>query len=85
MVDTNEKLRHLDCAKLLLQEDIYCPKFWIQDMLWDSLYILAEPFLTRWPLNKFVREKALQVTMEHIHYEDEVSRYITIGGVGKVM
>ncbi|XP_050285981.1 beta-amyrin synthase-like [Quercus robur] len=74
------KVRNL-CAK----EDVYCPKFWIQDMLWDSLYILAEPFLTRWPLNKFVREKALQVTMEHIHYEDEVSRYITIGGVGKAI
>ncbi|KAL0010292.1 hypothetical protein SO802_005400 [Lithocarpus litseifolius] len=44
----------------------------------------AEPFLTRWPLNKFVREKALQVTMEHIHYEEEVSRYITIGAIGQM-
>ena len=71
--------------KLLLQEDIYCPKPWIQDMLWDSLYVLTEPFLNRWPLNKFVREKALQVTMKHIHYEDEISRFITVGVVEKVM
>ena len=54
-------------------------------MLWDSLYILIEPLLTRWPFNKLVREKALQVTMKHIHYEDEISRYITIGVVEKVM
>ncbi|XP_062078521.1 beta-amyrin synthase-like [Humulus lupulus] len=45
----------------------------------------AEPLLTRWPLNKLIREKALQVTMEYIHYEDENSRYITIGCVEKVL
>ncbi|KAJ0020613.1 hypothetical protein Pint_32436 [Pistacia integerrima] len=30
-------------------------------------------------------KKALQVTMEHIHYEDENSRYITMGCVEKVL
>ena len=72
-------------VKLLLQEDIYYPHPLIQDLLWDSLYIFTEPLLTRWPFNKLVREKALQVTMKHIHYEDENSRYITIGCVEKVM
>jgi beta-amyrin synthase len=75
----------IDYAKLLLQEDLYHPHPLIQDLLWDSLYIFTEPLLTRWPLNKLVREKALQVTMKHIHYEDENSRYITIGCVEKVM
>ncbi|KAK4588480.1 hypothetical protein RGQ29_019470 [Quercus rubra] len=74
------KMRHL-CAK----EDLYYPHPWIQDMLWDSLYVLTEPLLTRWPFNKLVREKALQVTMKHIHYEDEISRYITIGVVEKAI
>ena len=74
-----------DYVKLLLQEDIYYPHPLIQDLLWDSLYIFTEPLLTRWPFNKLVREKALQVTMKHIHYEDENSRYITIGCVEKVM
>ncbi|BBG98696.1 hypothetical protein Prudu_008174 [Prunus dulcis] len=73
-------VRHL-CAK----EDIYYPHPWIQDIMWDSLYICTEPLLTRWPFNKLVREKALQVTMKHIHYEDENSRYITIGCVEKVL
>jgi len=72
-------------AKLLFQEDIYYPHPLIQDLLWDGLYIFTEPLLTRWPFNKLVREKALQVTMKHIHYEDENSRYITIGCVEKVM
>lgn len=68
---------------LLIQEDLYYPHPWIQDLLWDSLYVLSEPFLNRWPLNK-LREKALETTMKHIHYEDENSRYITIGCVEKV-
>ncbi|KAI7998671.1 hypothetical protein LOK49_LG10G01171, partial [Camellia lanceoleosa] len=68
------------CAK----EDLYYPHPLIQDLLWDSLYITTEPLLTRWPFNK-LREKALAKTMEHIHYEDENSRYITIGCVEKVL
>ncbi|KAK7824326.1 beta-amyrin synthase [Quercus suber] len=72
-------------GKSWLSEDLYYPHPWIQDMLWDSLYILTEPLLTRWPFNKLVREKALQVTMKHIHYEDEISRYITIGVVEKAI
>ncbi|XP_011085901.1 beta-amyrin synthase-like [Sesamum indicum] len=68
------------CAK----EDLYYPHPLIQDLIWDSCYVLTEPLLTRWPFNK-LREKALQVTMKHIHYEDENSRYITIGCVEKVL
>ncbi|XP_031402856.1 beta-amyrin synthase-like [Punica granatum] len=73
------KARHL-CAK----EDLYYPHPLIQNLLWDSLYIFTEPILNRWPFNK-LREKALQVTMKHIHYEDENSRYIAIGCVEKVL
>ncbi|KAK3427918.1 hypothetical protein EUGRSUZ_F04043 [Eucalyptus grandis] len=65
------KVRHL-CAKAM------------QDLIWDSLYIFTEPLLNRWPFNK-LRGKALQVTIKHIHYEDENSRYITIGCVEKVL
>ncbi|RVX03813.1 Beta-Amyrin Synthase 1 [Vitis vinifera] len=73
-----KKVRHL-CAK----EDLYYPHPLIQDLMWDSLYICTEPLLTRWPFKK-LRKKALEVTMKHIHYEDENSRYITIGCVEKV-
>ncbi|KAM3749780.1 hypothetical protein ACB098_05G211900 [Castanea mollissima] len=72
------KARH-QCAN----EDMYYPHPLIQDLLWDSLYILTEPLLTRWPLKKLVREKALQAAMKLIHYEDEVTRYITTGVVEK--
>ncbi|KAK7331841.1 hypothetical protein VNO80_28582 [Phaseolus coccineus] len=78
--NTWNKARHT-CAK----EDLYYPHHWIQDLIWDSLYVFTEPLLNRWPLNKLVREKALQVTMNHIHYEDENSRYIAIGCVEKVL
>ncbi|KAM6555120.1 hypothetical protein CsatB_015882 [Cannabis sativa] len=72
--------RH-QCSK----EDLYYPPHWIQNFLWDSLYLCTEPLLSRWPLKKIIREQALQVTMKHIHYEDENSRYITIGCVEKVL
>ncbi|CAN4096433.1 unnamed protein product [Withania somnifera] len=72
-----KKVRHV-CAK----EDLYYPHPLVQDLMWDSLYICTEPLLTHWPFNK-LRNKALEVTMKHIHYEDENSRYITIGCVEK--
>lgn len=66
------------------QEDAYYPRPLVQDVIWDCLYIFTEPLLTCWPFNKLLREKALAVAMKHIHYEDENSRYITIGCVEKV-
>lgn len=66
-----------------MQEDIYYPHPLLQDLMWDSFYILTEPLLTRWPFSK-LRDKALKTTMNYIHYEDENSRYITIGAVEKV-
>nr|TKR79745.1 hypothetical protein D5086_0000270070 [Populus alba] len=71
------RVRHL-CAK----EDNYYPHTSIQILFWDAIYTFGEPLLTRWPFNK-LREKALDITMDHIHYEDESSRYITIGCVEK--
>ncbi|XP_037492224.1 lupeol synthase-like [Jatropha curcas] len=70
-------VRHL-CAK----EDLYYPRTFVQTLLWDVLYNFAEPLLNSWPFNK-LREKALNQTMIHVHYEDEVSRYITIGSTEK--
>ncbi|KAM6562845.1 hypothetical protein CsatB_022843 [Cannabis sativa] len=71
------KMRHV-CAK----EDNYYPHGKVQRLLWDCVYYLAEPIINTWPFNK-IREKAVQRAMEHIHYEDENSRYITIGCVEK--
>ncbi|KAK3428105.1 hypothetical protein EUGRSUZ_F04220 [Eucalyptus grandis] len=66
------------------QEDLYYPHHLVQDLIWNSLHIFTEPFLNCWPFNK-LRERALQVTLKHIHYEDENSRYITIGCVERVL
>lgn len=66
------------------QEDLYYPHHFLQDMMWDSVYIFGEPLLTRWPLNKLIRKKALQITMKRIQYEDENGRYIDNGCVEKV-
>ncbi|XP_075674232.1 cycloartenol synthase-like [Castanea sativa] len=68
------------CAK----EDLYCPHSKVQDMLWDCLDKVAEPLLMQWPFSK-LRQKALDTVMQHIHYEDESTRYICIGPVNKVL
>ncbi|KAH7564890.1 hypothetical protein ACOSP7_021221 [Xanthoceras sorbifolium] len=68
------RVRHL-CAK----EDLFYPHSFLLDVFLDGLYLASEPFLTRWPFNKLIREKALKQVLEYIHYEDESSRYITAG------
>ncbi|KAI8565908.1 hypothetical protein RHMOL_Rhmol03G0297400 [Rhododendron molle] len=68
------------CAK----EDLYYPHPLVQDLLWVSIDKVVEPILMHWP-GKRLREKALRVAMEHIHYEDENTRYICIGPVNKVL
>ncbi|KAF2290132.1 hypothetical protein GH714_003331 [Hevea brasiliensis] len=68
------------CAK----EDLYYPHPLVQDVLWALLDKFVEPILLRWP-GKRLREKALHVAIEHIHYEDENTRYVCIGPVNKVL
>lgn len=55
----------------------------VQDILWATLHKFVEPILMHWP-GTLLREKALNTTMQHIHYEDESTRYICIGPVNKV-
>ncbi|KAE8665058.1 Lupeol synthase [Hibiscus syriacus] len=66
------------------KEDLYYPHPLIQDLTSGVLYHVAEPILTRWPFTK-LREKALEVAIRHVHYEDENSRYLCIGCVEKVL
>ncbi|KAB5514803.1 hypothetical protein DKX38_028709 [Salix brachista] len=72
------------CAKVGKLEDLYYPHPLVQDALWALLDKTAEPVLMHWP-GKKLREKALHTAMEHIHYEDENTRYICIGPVNKVL
>jgi len=53
-------------------------------MLWGFLYKVGEPLFASW-LFSILREKALKVTLEHIHYEDQNSRYLCIGAAEKVI
>lgn len=66
-----------------VQEDLYYPHPLVQDILWASLHKLMEPIMMHRPAKK-LREKAVRIAMEHMHYEDENTRYICIGPVNKV-
>ena len=55
----------------------------MQDMVWEFLHHVAEPILKRWPFS-MLREKALKAAIDHIYYEDENTRYLSIGSVEKV-
>ncbi|KAI4307893.1 hypothetical protein L6164_031020 [Bauhinia variegata] len=74
------QVRHR-CAKV----DRYYSHDLVQELFWDTAYAFTETLFMRWPLNKLIRKKALQITMNHIHYEDENSRYLTIGSVEKIL
>ncbi|MCL7052276.1 hypothetical protein MKW94_017426, partial [Papaver nudicaule] len=67
------------------KEDLYCPRPPVQKLAWNFLYTCIEPILSRWPLSKLVRDKALSLTIKRIHYEDENSRYTTLGAVEKAL
>ncbi|CAN1340500.1 Lupeol synthase [Linum perenne] len=66
------------------KEDVYYPHPLIQDLTWGFLHHFVEPVMKRWPFSK-LRDKSLKVAMEHVHYEDENSRYLCIGSVEKVL
>ncbi|CAI0553329.1 unnamed protein product [Linum tenue] len=66
------------------KEDLYYPHPLVQDLTWGFIHHFMEPLLTRWPFSK-LRDKALRLAMEHIHYEDENSKYLCIGSVEKVL
>ncbi|XVE78775.1 hypothetical protein DITRI_Ditri14bG0005000 [Diplodiscus trichospermus] len=68
----------------IAKEDLYYPHPLVQDLTWGFLYHVAETFLTRWPFS-MLRDKALKVAIQHVHYEDENSRYLCIGCVEKVL
>ncbi|KAG6627902.1 lupeol synthase-like [Carya illinoinensis] len=65
-------------------EDLYYPHPLIQDLLWGFLHHAVEPLLTRWPFS-LLRDKALKAAIDHVHYEDENTKYICIGSVEKVL
>ena len=65
------------------QEDVYYPHPLIQDMLWGFLHHVGERLLNCWPFS-ILRQKALEITINHLQYEDENTRYLCIGTVEKV-
>ncbi|KAG6673257.1 hypothetical protein I3842_16G101900 [Carya illinoinensis] len=66
------------------KEDLYYPHPLLQDLAWDFLQHVAEPLLKRWPFS-WVRERAIKAAIGHVRYEDEISRYLCIGCVEKVL
>ncbi|KAL8499866.1 hypothetical protein ACS0TY_019752 [Phlomoides rotata] len=79
-----QSLRSYSRRAFPVVEDLYYPHPFVQDILWTTLHKVVEPVLLRWP-GKKLTEKSLRTVMEHIHYEDENTRYICIGPVNKVL
>ena len=67
-----------------MQEDNYYPHGRLQRLMWDGFYYIAEPLLNS-RIFKRMRENSVQKALDHVHYEDENSRYITIGCVEKAI
>ncbi|KAI3443471.1 hypothetical protein Pfo_000136 [Paulownia fortunei] len=77
-----EKINWNKARKTCAKEDLYYPHHLIQDVIWEFLHNVAEPVMTRWPFSR-LREKAMKVAMEHVHYKDKNSNYLCIGCIEK--
>ncbi|CAL4983941.1 unnamed protein product [Urochloa decumbens] len=73
------KARHT-CAK----EDLRIPRPWVQSAVWACINKVVEPMLNYWPFTK-LRGTALEELMNHIHYEDETTKYIGACPVNKAL
>ncbi|GMH42745.1 hypothetical protein BSKO_10664 [Bryopsis sp. KO-2023] len=79
-VDAYDSIDWNGCRNLCAKEDLYYPHPWIQDAVWLALH-KAERFLQ----GSWLRKKAMAEVIDHIHYEDENTRYVCIGPVNKVI
>ncbi|CAJ1951644.1 unnamed protein product [Sphenostylis stenocarpa] len=79
-----EQINWNKARNTVAKEDLYYPHPLIQDMLWGFLHHVGERFLNCWPFS-LVRQKALEIAINHVRYEDENSRYLCIGSVEKVL
>ncbi|AQK58449.1 Camelliol C synthase [Zea mays] len=66
------------CAK----EDLLYPRTFVQNVIWTCVNKIVEPLLNLWPA-KMLRDTALKNIMNHIHYEDESTRYLCVCPVNK--
>ncbi|XP_061362064.1 lupeol synthase [Gastrolobium bilobum] len=82
--DPYDQINWNKARNTVAKEDLYYPHPLIQDMLWGFLYHVGERFLNCWPFT-MLREKALEIAINHVRYEDENSRYLCIGSVEKVL
>ncbi|GMN56818.1 hypothetical protein TIFTF001_025932 [Ficus carica] len=83
----NEPYHEINWSKArntVAKEDLYFPHPLVQDMIWGFLYHVAEPILKLWPFS-MLREKALKVAIEHVHYEDAVSNYLSVASQEKIL
>ena len=66
------------------EEDLYYPHPWIQDLIWSGLSKVEQTLVKTSP-GMWLRDNACKLALEHVHYEDENTRYIDIGPVNKVL
>ncbi|KAL0741319.1 hypothetical protein Bca4012_082832 [Brassica carinata] len=78
-----EEIYWSQARNLCAKEDRYFPQSFVQDWFWNIVHMFSENIFNFWPFNKLIRHKALQKTMETIHYHDEATQYITGGAIPK--
>ncbi|KAK4797732.1 hypothetical protein SAY86_030058 [Trapa natans] len=83
-VEPYHKVNWNKARNTVAKEDVYYPHTLVQDMLWGLFHQTVEPLLKHWPFS-MVREKALKVAIDHVHYEDINSRYLSIVCVVKIL
>ncbi|WCJ27412.1 Lupeol synthase [Euphorbia peplus] len=67
-----------------LKEDLYVPRSFTLDLLFDTTYHVGERLVKCWPFSK-LREKSLQQLMNVLRFEDQHSRFLTHACLEKVL
>ena len=83
-IDDYECIDWIKTRNWCAEEDLYYPHPWIQDLIWSGLSKVEQVIVKTSP-GTWLRGIACKLAMEHIHYEDENTRYIDIGPVSKVL
>ncbi|WCJ39169.1 Lupeol synthase [Euphorbia peplus] len=67
-----------------LKEDLYIPRSFALDMVFDGIHYVGESVMKCWPFSK-LREKALTRVMEILRFEDLHSRFLNHACLQKVL
>ncbi|WCJ39180.1 Lupeol synthase [Euphorbia peplus] len=74
-VEPYDQINWSKARRSCLKEDLYVPRSFALDLIFDGVHYFGETLVNYWPFSK-LREKALYKVMDLLHFEDHQSRFL---------